>query len=1162
MAERIMADVARRLPEGRVLRVLEIGAGTGGLTGFVVPSLPPHQTKYVFTDLSRYFFSSAEQRFRDYTFIEYETLDIERDPVSQGFPRHGFDVVLASNVFHAASDLAHVLRYTRQLLAKDGLLVIIELEIDDRWLDLTFGLTEGWWRFSDHDLRPDSPLLTRATWETTLAANGFGETVVLSDSTEAERNLMRNITLLTRATGDDGSADATTDSAAPAPATATWLIFDDENGTARRIGRLLAERGDRTLFVRPTGAYACRTEHEFEIDPASRTDMAQLLHALSGPLTPSGVIYAWPLRVMSEDFTPLSLAAAELFTGHAPLHLVQSLTEGDRTASPQLWILTRCAQPAGATDVNVGQAPMVGLGRTITNEMPRLRCRLVDLGAEDSDTEIRTLIEDLLACDDEEEIALRGEARYVPRLLRRADRLAHVPKPVVSGNEAPWRLAAPRSGAINQLAFQPMQRRVPGPDDVEIEVHAAGLNFRDVMKALGIHPGDAGDALVLGDECAGRVTLVGGNVTHVKPGDAVMAIGAGCFASHLTLPKDFVTPKPAYLSFEEAATMQLVHLTSFYALHHLGRMKAGEKVLIHAAAGGVGLAAIQLAQATGAEVFATAGSQEKRDFLHTLGVEHVMDSRALDFADEILDITGGNGIDLVLNSIAGEAIAKSLSVLGPCGRFLEIGKRDIYGNTHIGLRPFRNNLSYFAIDLSKLMDPAFIGELLQPLFRLFDQRKLRPLPYRAFPVNASADAFRYMTQARQIGKIVITPYGGRVPLDVPPNEHPVKPNDHATYLVVGGAGGFGLAAAHWLVSRGARHVVLASRSASPDAAGRAAIASMEAAGAHVMLMQCDVTSEEDVARILVEIAASGHPLRGVIHSAMVLDDALLSQLDADRFRRVTSPKIHGAWNLHRLTRDLPLDFFVLFSSSSVTIGNPGQGSYCAANAFLDALAHHRRRLGLPGLAVNWGLLAEVGIITRDAELADHFRRMGIEGLPTAAAFDALSLLLSRHATQTTVWNMNWSGWFASGTHVTKAKRFVKLVDASATTTPGDEGSNLREALRAARMEDRMELMQNYLRRQISEILRVPAAKLDLAMPLNVQGMDSLMAVELIHRLESQLGASLTDAALALRPTIVDLSGSLLESIGIPYAKAEADASASAASSEETERVAGDAAARS
>jgi NADPH:quinone reductase-like Zn-dependent oxidoreductase len=525
--------------------------------------------------------------------------------------------------------------------------------------------------------------------------------------------------------------------------------------------------------------------------------------------------------------------------------------------------------------------------------------------------------------------------------------------------------------------------------------------------------------LLLGDECSGRITAVGKKVNKFKIGDEVIANGPGCFASHLTIPVPFVVRKPARISFEEAATIPVTFMTAWYALHHLGKIRRGENILIHAATGGVGLAAIQIAKLAGAEIFATAGNDEKRNCLHKLGIRHVMDSRSTAFAGEIRKITKGAGVDLVLNSLAGDAIAKGLSALAHGGRFLEIGKRDIYANTAIGLRPFCNNLSMFVIDMGQVMaeQPDTVQHLLQTIMKLFRAGKFLPLPRQTLPVSQAADAFRLMAQAKHIGKIVLTMQNVSVtPRRLPPKEK-IKFPAKASYLITGGLGGFGLAVAKWLVASGARNLVLTGRNGAATAEAKRAVAELKRHGAKVLVIKADAAVETDVARIFKLAAQKLPPLRGLFHAAMVLDDGILPQLTAERFSRVMSPKVTGAWNLHTAAATLPLDHFVMFSSVSALVGTAGQANYVAANCFLDALAHHRHACGLPALTVNWGALGEVGFLSRNAKVAEHLTAHGVHAIAPAHATEMLGRLLQSDATQIGFMHLDWQKYFGVATEI-------------------------------------------------------------------------------------------------------------------------------------------------
>jgi NADPH:quinone reductase-like Zn-dependent oxidoreductase len=339
-----------------------------------------------------------------------------------------------------------------------------------------------------------------------------------------------------------------------------------------------------------------------------------------------------------------------------------------------------------------------GLGKVISIEHPELRCTKVDLSPAAAADEVQALVREFTTDDREDQVAQRNGVRYVARLVRREDQVTEKDAPL----DRPFRVEITTPGVLDHLARRAIGREEPGPDQVQIQVSATGLNFNDVLKAMGMYPGMADGLIPLGSECTGTVVAVGAGVEGFAIGDPVVAIAPSSFGTFVTAPALLVWRKPSQLSFEEAATIPVAFVTSVYALRHLAQLTEGDRVLIHSASGGVGLAAVQVAQLAGAEIFATAGSPEKRAYLEKLGIRHVMDSRSLAFADEVMSRTEGRGVDVVLNSLAGEAMLKSLSVLAPFGRFLEIGKRDIYENRDVGLAPFQKQLAYFSIDLERL----------------------------------------------------------------------------------------------------------------------------------------------------------------------------------------------------------------------------------------------------------------------------------------------------------------------------------------------------------------------------------------------------------------------------------------------------------------------------
>ncbi|HEX7169450.1 MAG TPA: beta-ketoacyl synthase N-terminal-like domain-containing protein, partial [Rubrobacter sp.] len=560
----------------------------------------------------------------------------------------------------------------------------------------------------------------------------------------------------------------------------SWLVLADAGGVGQALQGLLEERGEACIAVFPGDEYREEGPGRYRLDPANpehfRRLLADLEEADSLPL--KGVTYLWGLNPPPD--TPIETARTLGCTG--ALHLTQALARLE--VAPRLWLVTRETQPVGDGPVSVEQAPLWGLGKVISLEHPELACTKVDL---DGSEEASSLFRELWADDGEDQISLRGAERYVPRVVRCSPDAVEARQKTVSTDE-PFRLEVTKPGILDEMTLRETDRREPGPGEVEIRVRAVGLNFRDVLIAMDLIPPLYQDSLDVGFECVGEIVAVGAGVEGLEVGDGVIAFAPGCLGTYVTADASFVMPRPTRLSFEEAATLPIAFFTAHYALNHLGRLAEGERVLIHAAAGGVGQAALRIARRTGAEIFATAGSPEKREFLRSLGVQHVMDSRSLDFADEVMELTDGEGVDVVLNSLAGEFIPRGLSTLRPGGRFLEIGKVDFLQHTRLDLWLLRNNISFFAIDLSEhlLKRPDLSRVILREALQFFEEGTLEPLPFKTFPISQAVDAFRYMAQAKHIGKVVVSLEEDEVPV-VPSTKRPEISPD-GTYLVTGGAG--------------------------------------------------------------------------------------------------------------------------------------------------------------------------------------------------------------------------------------------------------------------------------------------------------------------------------------------------------------------------------------
>ena len=785
--------------------------------------------------------------------------------------------------------------------------------------------------------------------------------------------------------------------------------------------------------------------------------------------------------------------------GFGLVALAQALDTARPGQPASIVVVTR-----GALEPFAGRGPSAmgalwGVARTIANERGHLSFRMIDT----DDLASEALLAELSGeAGDEDQIVLRGGKRFALRLRRD---LPPAPVPL----ETPYRLTRHETEG---LAFEAIAAPVPAPGEVLVRVKAAALNFRDVLQRLDVLPDEAFEAgfagATLGMEMAGEVLAVGEGVSAFKAGDAIFGFAKAAMASHVAAPAGALFPKPKAWSFEAAATLPVVALTVAYSLGTLARLEKGETILIHGAAGGVGLAAIQYAQRVGARIFATAGTEERRDFVRRLGVEHVFDSRSLAFADELRAATGGRGVDVVLNSLSGEALVKSVSVLAPYGRFVELGKRDFYANSKLGLQPFRNNLQFHGVDVDQLLRdrPDAALKALAPM--LAQDGAFRPLAHTVFPATRAHEAFRRLQQSKQIGKVVLA-FDARCPPGARPARRPsfaLSPD--ATYLVTGGRRGFGLASAQWLAARGGRHLALIGRHPG-DAAAAAVIARLIGDGVDVREFSADVADEAALDAVLAAIRATMPPLRGIIHAAAVFDDGALANLTPERFSAVMGPKVLGARHLDALTRDLALDFFVLHSSATTLMGNPGQASYVAANAAMESLAAERRARGAPALALAWGAIGEVGHVARDDKLAKSLNdKIGLALLPPRRAFAMLEQALASSAAVVGVAALDWRRLALLRT-VARSPAFAALrVAAGQDESSADEDvAEFANRLSALPREEALALVARRIADHVAKVTQADGA-LDPERPIVEFGLDSLMAVELQMGLEKQFAVSL------------------------------------------------------
>lgn len=1140
---RALGDVVRsalhELPEGKRLSILELAAGNSRFGNHLLPLIDPDRCDYWIAAAGPNGLSEWNLLKERFPGIQLCPLELDRPethpPLS--FRRH-FDLILIPDGVSHLPNAANALALLGQLLDEGGVLVLVERH-PSRSADLVFGLQPDWWSPGSHGPRR-SRQRTPQQWKSLLQRNGFAAANAVPDVPGIDAGAF---ILLARP-----ASRAVPQAEASSPG--RWIIVQQDVGYSAVLGTSLASDlrnlGHHVLQVRPDTHFAIHQDDWYSLDLHSSAQCESLIasiHDNYGDI--SGLIHLAGLATETDEAA--TLLDRQEWRCSTVLALLKAC-EASGTL-PALWLVTvRAAAhllPASARHA-LGRHPEAfddavfwGFGRTLINEFPEMNLRLVDCADPDRLERMSAgLLQELLEPDDEDEVILTGSGRYVTRV----GRLPHdEPGRRSSADcDAPpaLRLDFPPAGQLKNLAWHRHDLPPIGRDDVEIEVRAAGLNFRDVMYAMGLLSDEAVEGgfagPTLGMELAGTVVATGPDVTGLQPGQAVIAFAPSSFSTRVITKAAGVVPKPDTWSFESAATVPIAFFTVYYALVHLARLKEGEKVLIHGAAGGVGIAAIQLAKYLGAEIFATAGSDEKRDFVRLLGADHVFDSRALGFADDILQLTDGSGVDVVLNSLAGEAINRNLKVLKPFGRFLELGKRDFYENTKIGLRPFRNNIAYFGIDADQLMtvQPELTRRLFLDLMDLFRQGLLKPLPYRVFAASEAVDAFRYMQQSRHIGKIVL-----RIDRNIrswhesPQSVAALELSARGTYLITGGLSGFGLAAAQWMVRKGVRHLVLISRSGTVTPEAGDAIAAMESAGARVTAVACDVTDRCALELLLKRIELGDSPLRGIVHAAAVFDDALARNLTAEQRHKVLAPKMVGALHLHELTRNLALDFLVFFSSATTLFGNPGQAAYVAANHFLEALADFRRANGLPALCIGFGPITDAGYLARNPTVRESLEsRLGGAALTASDAMDVLERVLLQNVSGHAVLRFDWRKLrrLLPSAQAAKFERLA-LESGDDEDDPGSLG-DIQRWLDELSDEQLIPLFLGLLKKEVGEILKIPAERLDEHRSIQELGMDSLMGMELITAVESRFGVKLPILSLSGGPTIAKLVERILKQL--------------------------------
>ncbi|KAL4954547.1 polyketide synthase [Aspergillus filifer] len=1069
-------------------KILEIGGGTAGCTLPAMKALTgqdgiPRFGHYDFTDVSSGFFEKAAEKLAPWTDrLGFMKFDVEADPESQSLECGSYDLVIACNVLHATVNMDRTMANVRKLLTPGGKVLIVEGTRDTLDISLTFGVLPGWWLGEEQD-RALSPKLSLSAWDTLLKRSGFtGQDALMLDAPREEDHVY-----------------------------SVFLSSIQEDTKEKLYPPMTIIVGDQ-----------------------QPQDWLELLSYTIKAITGQAPVRACPDEDVSGKFCiVLSELQKPLLCNLGHKEFIQ-LREALTKARGVLWVTSggtmECSNPESGL--------VTGLFRTLRTENAGIRYATLDLDSTQTPYTFETArtIAQIVDCtfetsldstDLDLEYGYRDGQFYIPRVL--PDAAANTALTEVAGKlsiteqsfyqeDRPLRMETGTAGLLDTLRFvdDPEYEEPLPADFVEVEPKAFGLNFRDVMIAMGQL-----NETIMGYECAGVISRVGSEVKHLKVGDRVAAMMRGHYANYIRLLAISVVRIPDDMTFEHAATMPMVFSTAYFSLYDTAHLKRGETVLIHAAAGGVGQAAIMLAQLVGAEVFATVGSRQKAQLLmntYNIPEDHIFNSRNDSFVDEIKAATKGKGVDVALNCLSGQLLSATWSCMAMFGRFVEIGKRDIETNTRLGMEGFQGNVSFSAIDLTYMgrFRPQHLSDILEKCMVLAAEGKIRAVtPVTVFPISEIEKAFRFMQAGKHTGKVVIKPRPGDVVKAIVPRPPQLLLKD-ATYIIVGGLGGIGQSLARTMVKDGARYLIILSRSGSKHPNAAELIADLEQAGCRVLIPECDITDADAVRKALDGANADFPPIRGVIQGAMVLNDCVFEHMSYNQYLNAVLPKVQGTWNLHNATLDQPLKFFVMLSSAVGVVGNSSQANYAAGSSFLDALANHRRFLGLPAMSIDLGIIGSVGYVSQNDDVRRRLNRMGHETISEEKMLNLILMAItdgqtseqqSQIVTGITT-KQPEAAWIQAAKF--SVLRQARSSDSPTTSTSGTSIITLSDTLRTTKtLPEAITFIRDAIITKLAKNLMVNDADIDPEQPVSACGVDSLVAVELRNWLLAQTGAEIS-----------------------------------------------------
>ncbi|OCK77276.1 putative polyketide synthase [Lepidopterella palustris CBS 459.81] len=1085
------------------MRILEVGAGTGGTSAKILDALKSSYGErlyelYKYTDVSSGFMSAAKKRFADCQNIEYAVLDVSKDPLEQGFEPGSFDLIIGANVIHATPTLRVTLGHLSNLLSPGGRLFLFELCPEVMFINYVMGYLPGWWLGAE-DNRADQPWISPERWTKELVAVGFEEpdAVVLDYevpyhtaagifvSHKSKSTKPSQVTLLCSDAGETRVADLRL----------ALQSLDISVGTCR-LGEMLPDH-----------------------DVISLLDLEKpLLH----------------------DITEQKLA-----------DLIGTLKSAKRNI---LWLT-----PASQVDCADPRAAMtLGFARTARNDLGiKLFTAEIDDTAFDCLGTSHNITRLLLRINTPEvnpqhthpdfEFAISGGEILVPRLHWQTVSDAFTNTTATTGAGLTRKhLDVKTPGLLHTMCWKEAKVQPLKHGEISVQTKAAGLNFRDVMIAMGVLNHNPAE---LGFEGCGIVREVGPGVDQFAVGDQVLYIGSSCLSTNLTLPAALCAKFPKSMTFEQAAALPAVYATALMGLVDKGNLQRGQSVLIQSACGGVGLAAIQISQMIGAEIYCTVGNEAKvQHLVKNYGIDRsrIFHSRDASFVADIMNATDNRGVDLVLNSLSGDLLQASWKCVAEFGTMVEIGKRDFLRRGKLSMEQFEQNRTFIGLELRLLskLQPGKTTDLLRRSVDLVVSNALcGPTIDSVFKAASITDAFRHMQAARHIGKIVISIPGNPQDLDSVITRPQAAFRADRSYLLAGGLGGLGRSIATWMVEHGARHLIFLARSARVSSDTRNFLDELKSCGCHVQLVAGTVSESKDVQRA---VAGAAKPLAGVLNLAMVLKDVGLGDMTFTDWKTAVEPKVNGTWNLHHASLQSELDFFVLFSSYAGFGGHNGQANYAAGNTFLDAFVQYRHKKGLAASVIDVGVMADVGFVARDARLLERLEKTVMRPVREQELLDTLLLSMQRskpslqpaRGRQTIYENpsqillglvtntpisspQNRAGW----KHDARMGIYYNhdRSDDALIATTSDKISLKAQLMSETSEEAKAGIIAKAIASALANFLIKPEGSVPLDKPLAEIGLDSLVAIEVRNWIRQQVGLTLTTITIIQSPSLTHLA---------------------------------------